>query len=470
MRDELTRDEPTRTEAAEPTRSTEREAFGILWLTPKERFHEFHAGATFGRAPECALCLEGPSVSRQHARLEKGGPLWMLRDLASKNGVYVNAQRRELTPVQAQDTIRIGEWVGVACVMPRASIESGLFFDELCPGVWLSAPTLSRLGQFRAVALGQLPVIIVGETGTGKEVLARALHAASGRPGPLIAVNCAAIPEALAESELFGHQKGAFTSAVRSSPGHLLAADHGTLLLDEVVELPSGIQSKLLRALEERAVTHVGTSHAVGTDFRLIAACQTSLKGLVADGDFRGDLYARLSGATLELPPLRERRQEVPRLLRDAMTRELGFAPGLDRRFVERVCAYAWPYNVRELVQVARLLCSSPRPEFDPGDLPPQFHEAPPTPGPSQPSPGAEWPQKLSTRRQTWLDRYSSELERLKLALHECEGNVFRAALTAGIPRHRARRLLAAEAALQSSGEPESGRHEPQPDSELSEA
>jgi transcriptional regulator with AAA-type ATPase domain len=468
MRDELTRDEPTRTEAAEPTRDAEREALGIFWLTPKERFHELLPGAIFGRSPDCALCLEGSSVSRQHARLEKGGPLWMLRDLDSKNGVYLNAQRRELTPLQAQDTVRIGEWVGVVCVMPRSALESGLLFDELAPGVWLSAPTLGRLGHFRALSLGQLPILIVGETGTGKEVLARALHRASGRPGPLVAVNCAAIPESLAESELFGHQKGAFTSAVRSSPGHMLAADHGTLLLDEVVELSAGIQSKLLRALEERAVTPVGSSQAIGTDFRLIAACQTSLERLVAEGQFRGDLYARLNGASLELPPLRKRRQEVLRLLRDAMTRELGFAPGFDRRFVERVCAYSWPYNVRELVQLARLLCAAPRPEFDAGDLPAQFHEAPPEPAAALGS--LPRTPKLSPRRQTWLDRYSSELESLKRALSQCEGNVYRAALLAGIPRHRARRLLAAEAALHDAEPAEPSAVEGRPSSGVSEA
>jgi DNA-binding NtrC family response regulator len=438
-----TLDEPTCTEALELGRDRAREAFGILWLTPEERFHELTPNVTIGRAPECELCLEGPSVSRRHARIEKGGPLWMLRDLESKNGIFVNAQRRELTPIAPQDTLRIGEWVGVACVVPRSAVETGRYFEELSPGIWVSAATMARLGQFRSLARGQVPLIIVGETGTGKEVLARALHAESGRSGPLVAVNCAAIPEGLAEAELFGHNKGAFTGAVRNALGHIAAAHQGTLLLDEVIELSPAIQSKLLRAIEERAVTPLGTSQPVATDFRLIAASQAPLSELVEAGEFRGDLYARLNGATLELPALRQRREEVLRLLVGSMARELGQAPRFDRRCAERLCAHDWPYNVRELVQLARLLASNPRTEYEIEDLPAPLREPPP------PSSEAQSPGKVSPRRQSWLMRNASELERLKAALEACEGNVYRAALTAGIPRHRARRLLAAEAELE---------------------
>lgn len=446
---EDTRDEPTRTESSQPERPAEPHVFGILWVSPEERFHELLPKATFGRSLECTLPLEGPSVSRQHARVEKGGPLWMLRDLDSKNGLYVNAERREFTPIAAQDTIRLGEWVGVACWMPKAAAASGELFVEPVAGMLLSAPTRSRLGDFASVARRDLPIVVRGQTGTGKEVLARALHLQSGRSGPLIAVNCAAIPEALAEAELFGHHKGAFTGAVRTAPGHIASAHQGTLFLDEVVELSPALQSKLLRALEERAVTPVGSSQAVAVDFRLIAAAQEPLEARVSAGSFRGDLYARLSGAELELPPLAERRQEVMRLLRHALERELGFAPHFDRLFVERVCSYRWPYNVRELYQLARLLAASPAVDLGIERLPRRFYDV--TVAVDQPEELLGRARAPSARRQAWLERNSGELGRLKQALDQCGGNVYQAALNAGIPRHRARRLLAAEADLRAA-------------------
>ena len=446
------RDEPTRTESSQPERRAEPHVFGVLWLTPEERFHELAHGAMFGRSADCALGLEGPSVSRQHARIEKGGPLWMLRDLDSKNGIYINAERRELTPLAAQDTIRLGEWVGVLCWMPKAAAADGRFFEEPEPGMLFSAPTLSQISHYATLAERDLPIVVRGQTGTGKEVLARALHRLSKRPGPLVAVNCAAIPEGLAEAELFGHQKGAFTGAIRSAVGHIASAHQGTLFLDEVVELSPALQSKLLRALEERAVTPVGSSQAVNVDFRLIAAAQDSLEARVAAGTFRSDLYSRLNGAELELPPLSQRRQEVPRLLRHALSAELGFAPHFDRLFVERICTYGWPYNVRELFQLARLLAASPASDLGIERLPRRFYDV--TATPSDPDGGVEGSSGLSSRRKAWLERNAAELDRLKQALAECGGNVFQASAKAGIPRHRARRLLAAEAELRAVDAP----------------
>jgi transcriptional regulator of acetoin/glycerol metabolism len=445
------RDEPTRTESSKPEHHAEPHVFGVLWLTPEERFHELAHGAMFGRSADCTLALEGPSVSRQHARIEKGGPLWMLRDLESKNGVYINAERRELTPLAPQDTLRLGEWVGIVCWMPKAAATSGQYFDEPEPGMLLSAPTLSQISHYKSLAERDLPIVVRGQTGTGKEVLARALHRLSKRPGPLVAVNCAAIPEGLAEAELFGHQKGAFTGAIRSSVGHIASAHQGTLFLDEVVELSPALQSKLLRALEERAVTPVGSSQSISVDFRLLAAARDSLESRVAAGTFRSDLYARLNGAELELRPLCERRQEVPRLLRHALTSELGFAPHFDRLFVERVCCYRWPYNVRELFQLARLLAASPASDLGIERLPRRFYD--PTVSVSEPDSASEGAAGLSARRKAWLDRNAAELVRLKQALSECGGNVFQASAKAGVPRHRARRLLAAEAELRAGAD-----------------
>lgn len=444
--------EPEGTEAATHTEARERPAehessrFGILWLTPEERFYELAEGALIGRAEGCALRLDGHGVSRQHARVERDGPLWVVRDLDSKNGTFHNGVRRELTSIGPGDTLRLGDWIGVACSMPSCAIDSARWFGELVPGMTLSAPTLASLNRLPALAASDVPIILLGETGTGKERLAHAIHALSGRSGPLVTFNCSSIPEALAEAELFGHGKGASTGASDACAGRIIAARGGSLLLDEIVDLPLPIQGKLLRSLEERAVTPVGTSQHVPVDFRLIAASQVRLHQLVQRGQFRGDLYARLNGAEVELPPLRQRRQEVLRLLRELMTPALGAAPLFDSSCAERLCTYPWPYNVRELVQLARLLCVSRKQSFGLADLPPRIAE----PSELAPASSSAWGDGAPVSRRTrWLARHSAELSRLKLALQECGGNVAEAARVTGIPRHRARRLLDAEADVQ---------------------
>jgi DNA-binding NtrC family response regulator len=333
----------------------------------------------------------------------------------------------------------LGDWVGVVCSIPYEALASRAFFGELTPGLTFGAATLAALSKVPALAASKLPIIILGETGTGKELLAQAIHALSGRPGELIAINCSAIPEALAEAELFGHKKGSFTGASDSTEGRIAGARRGSLLLDEIVDLPLAIQTKLLRALEERAVIPVGGSQAVPVDFRLLAATQEPLDQLVRSGAFRGDLYARLSGAQIQLPPLRQRREEVLRLLRAALRSALGREPVFDSLFVESICRYAWPYNVRELMQLARLLAVANAPSFGMADLPARFSE----------SGTGETPGRVrSSRRHLYLTRFAAELGRLKSALRTCRGNVTEAARLSGIPRHRARRLLEAEAAV----------------------
>jgi DNA-binding NtrC family response regulator len=434
----------TRTEAGELESGQSQQCLGILWLTPEEHFHPLESGAVLGRGDHCSLRLGGPSVSRQHARLECEGPLWLLRDLDSKNGSFINAARREVGAITAGDTLRLGDWVGVVCWMPQAAVSTQQWFRELVPGLLLSAPTLARFEALPALAASDVPIIILGETGTGKERLARAIHDLSGRSGELQAINCSAIPEGLAEAELFGHRKGAFTGASEASQGRIVAARGGTLLLDEILDLPAGIQSKLLRALEERAVTPVGSSQLVPVDFRVLSASQVRLDRLVQKGEFRADLYARLNGAELELPPLRQRRQEVLRLLGEAMRPLLGATPQFDSACAERLCAYSWPYNVRELIQLARMLSVARKERFGLGDLPQRIREGEAGPAPAPATP--QRPSLPSSRRQLWLSRHAAEFGKLEQALRECSGNVTEAARIAGIPRHRARRLLEAAA------------------------
>jgi DNA-binding NtrC family response regulator len=443
---ERPRDATTQGDASRCGREQPEDAWGIFWVSPEVRFDELGHGSTFGRAGDCSFLLDGPRVSRRHARLERDGPVWLLRDLDSRNGSFLNAQRRQVFPLSGQDTLRIGDWVGVVCRLRRGAKGREELFTELAPDLILSAPTIDGLPDLVSVARSDIPVIIEGETGTGKEGMAAEIHRQSGRSGPLIALNCAAIPESLAEAQLFGHTRGAFTGAQAASKGHLASADGGTLFLDEIAELPLRLQSKLLRAIEERTVTPLGSSQAMPVDFRLVAASQEPLQKLVDTGAFRADLYARLNGTELKLPPLRERRQEVLLLLRRFMGGSLAPAPELDSRLVERLCSYGWPYNIRELRQLGRLLAASAQTNYGLDDLPERFREDPTEPARSRPGSGAE--DAAPDRRQAWLSRRAAELDRLQRALHASGGNMSEAARQAGIPLHRARRLLAAAAHL----------------------
>jgi two-component system response regulator GlrR len=230
-------------------------------------------------------------------------------------------------------------------------------------GAWRSAiitrnPAMEEvLAKARLVAAGDAAVLIQGESGTGKELLARAVHAASPRSNrPFVAINCAAIPEQLLESELFGHVKGAFTGAVRDNRGLFLSADGGTLLLDEIGDMPPALQVKLLRVLQERQVRPVGGMQQVPVDVRVISATHRNLETELAAGNFREDLYYRLKVVSLNLPSLAERREDIPLLagyfLSELAGRYKKDVTGLTPEAVEQLVAAAWPGNVRQLYNV----------------------------------------------------------------------------------------------------------------------
>jgi len=254
--------------------------------------------------------------------------------------------------------------------------------DEV-PDLLGASPQIEAVRKLAAqVARTDTTVLITGETGTGKEVVARAIHRASPRADqPFVAVHCAALAESLLESELFGHERGAFTGAVSTKRGRFELAQGGTLFLDEVGEIPEHVQVKLLRAIESRSFERVGGEVPIETDARFIAATNRDLKAAIAAGRFREDLYYRLNVVRIELPPLRERRGDVALLAQHFLRRcaaRMERAPArLDARAAELLAAYAWPGNVRELENVIeRALVITSGDEVGPDALPTELREA----------------------------------------------------------------------------------------------
>ena len=280
------------------------------------------------------------------------------------------------------------------------------------------------------VAGSDLAVLLLGETGTGKEVLAEVIHRASPRADkPLVRINCAALPEALLESELFGHEKGAFTGAAAAKPGVLETADGGTIFLDEVGELPAATQAKLLRVLEAREVQRLGALKPRAIDVRFVAATNRDLDAEVERGRFRADLFYRLDGVRLVIPPLRERAAEIEPLARrfiaEAAARRKVDAPRLAPEALALLCAYEWPGNIRELknaVERAVLLQSGGVIEAAhlPADKMRAIVRPPPAPDPvDEPAP----------------DAGGDEAARIRAALARCGGNQTQAARELGISR-----------------------------------
>jgi transcriptional regulator with PAS, ATPase and Fis domain len=427
------------------TRATE-----VRWVFP-ERITMPLAGVTVvGRDEGCETVLLGSEISRRHAELRIDGPLVAVRDLGSRNGVYVNGRRVQDAPLMPGDVVRCGEWIGVL-INAR---EGAAPFGEIMPG-WYGSAVLADAVEPARRLRADLPVIVQGETGTGKEGTARAIHAWAGRRGPFIAVNCAALPADLAEAELFGYRKGAFTGADQTSPGLFRAADGGSIFLDEILELPLALQPKLLRVLEERRVRALGETRDVAIDVRVIAATQESLADAVAAKRFRADLHARLDGLTVVLPPLRERREDILPLFVELLRQHGGGRPpAIEAKLAEAVVLYDWPLNVRELVLLARRLLAlhAHEPSLKKIHLPERILARAPTgadgPGPAQSSsalsPPTGTPAAGIARRARRATDDDTEFDALIEALREADGSVAKAAAIVGVSRARAYRLIAA--------------------------
>ena len=304
-----------------------------------------------GRGADVEVRLDREAISRRHAVLRVGPPM-TIEDLGSSNGTRVAGVRLPAnvpTPIAPGDVIAIGE---VTLLVQGASGTRGGGNMVRVGGAGLADDDV-----LRRIAHSDINVLLFGETGVGKEVMAKNLHERSRRAGgPLVAINCGAVPDHLLESELFGHEAGAFTGATTTKPGLLETAAGGTVFLDEVGELPAAAQVKLLRVIEERKLVRVGGIASRGIDVRFLAATHRDLRADVTAGRFREDLYYRLSGITLAIPPLRERLGELAGLVEQfvatASARLDRSPPSVAPAAVARLRSHAWPGNIRELRNV----------------------------------------------------------------------------------------------------------------------
>ncbi len=326
------------------------------------------------------------------------------------------------------------------------ALEAQLEIRDEFEGLVGGAPQMATVYRLiETVAHSDATVLVEGESGTGKELVARALHLRSGRKDrPFVAVNCSALPEGLIESELFGHTKGAFTGAVGAKKGLFEAADHGTLFLDEVADLPPSAQVQLLRVLQEGEVRRVGATDTTKVDVRVVAATNTDLAVARAQGKFREDLFYRLNVIAIQLPALRDRSEDIPALAHHLVARAAARAhrapPTLSDEALAVLRRYRWPGNVRELENaMERAVLLARGPEITVAELPPQVAASP-----DRLAPEAQVLSELPYAQAKQSALHSFEKRYLGALMRRAEGNLSEAARLAGMDRSNFRRLLKA--------------------------
>jgi two-component system response regulator AtoC len=370
-------------DAISGTDSSAARRFGLLIFcegAAQFKLLEDGASVVVGRKSPSEVVVADPTVSRQHARfMRQQNQVWV-EDLDSRHGTFVRARRITRERIGVFDEVALGE-VRVMLTATRSTAPGEPELGAIAEGeLVIESARMKRLyAEVGRAARGRLPVLVIGETGTGKEHIVRALHRASERRAkPLVALNCAAIAPSLLESVLFGHERGAFTGAHQRIPGVFERAHGGVLFLDEVGDLAAGAQVALLRALETQKFTRVGGTAELSVDVQFIAATHCNLEAMVEAGSFRRDLYFRLNGIQLQLPALRDRVEEIAPLSRlflakacrewELPSREIS-EPAMDALLRGR-----WPGNVRQLryaVERAALLADGPSIALS--DLPPEL-------------------------------------------------------------------------------------------------
>jgi transcriptional regulator with PAS, ATPase and Fis domain len=397
---------------------------------------------TLGRESTSDYAIGDAAMSRRHCTIDPRDTGWVVVDLDSRNGTLVNGVPIRAHTLANGDQIRVGDSVFLFAAGDGRDAESIPAESTTGAALVLDPPsggqvTFTTEQQIRHDLVGQSPamvdvitrigraaavpstVLIQGESGTGKELIARAIHANSARAAaPFVAINCAAIPDGLIESELFGHERGAFTGALAQKRGRLEVASGGTVFFDEISELSVSLQAKLLRVLQERQIDRVGGSKPIPIDVRVLAASNLELARAVKDGAFRSDLFYRLNVITITVPPLRERTGDIALLIWYFLRKHAGHCKrrlrGLTPQARRILTSYDWPGNVRELENaIERAVVMSTDDWIDVNDLPEHVLE--------------------STSKQDEGDGYHGRInhakrETIRKALEAAGGNVAQAA------------------------------------------
>ncbi len=407
---------------------------------------------SLGRSDSADIQVQDPLMSRVHAVLHIG-PTLEVSDRGSSNGTLVRGERipgNGRVQISVGDTIEIGSTVVIVQPEFARGVPPELDRPELGVERTFNGhdDPMDRIYKLaRRIAMSNINVLLLGETGVGKEVMARTIHSFSPRASkPFLGLNCASLSETLFESELFGYEKGAFTGAQQTKPGLIETADGGTVFLDELGEMPLSTQAKLLRVIEERQVMRVGSVRARDVDVRFVAATNQNLEKEIELGRFREDLFYRLNGISLVIPPLRERSGEIPALARSFITeacKQAGFGaqPVLSREAMEWMVKYGWPGNIRELrnavnravllatggvIQPEHLRAEAYAPRTGRGSGRPGEHAPPAVPPP---------PVSVRASASASVDPEDEERDRILTALAACGGNQTRAAKLLGIAR-----------------------------------
>jgi transcriptional regulator with GAF, ATPase, and Fis domain len=391
--------------------------------------------ARIGTGDHCTLRLTDPTVSRLHCALEVDRNAVRVIDSGSRNGTFIDGVRVRDADITAGSTLRVGA-TSIRVDVDDQPVKVPLSDKTSVGGVLGGSVEMRRIyAILERVAPTEATVLIEGETGTGKEMVAQALHDLSRRAkGPFVAVDCGSITESLIESELFGHVRGAFSGAIANRPGLFEEADGGTVFLDEIGELPASLQPKLLRVLESREIRRIGGNTSKKIDVRVVAATNRDLAHGVNAGTFREDLYFRLAVVNVNLPPLRQRREDIPALVRHFYERMVGAGAVAPPDLVASLMVRAWPGNVRELRNVVERSISLGW-SSEPADKAPK-------PGALPPGIGALVPVDLPLKeaRHAWTEQFESVY--LRAVLEKADGNVSRAAEMAGVNRRFLQRLM----------------------------
>ncbi|MBN2193527.1 MAG: sigma 54-interacting transcriptional regulator [Polyangiaceae bacterium] len=419
-------------------------ATGKVWTVAGSRL-------VLGTAPSCDVVLDDRTVSRHHCEILVSERRYLLRDLDSTNGTFVNGQEIIEAVLEPGARIQVGDTELVFQPKQRFLSLGASSQDRFGDLVGTSPAMRSLFGVLERVASTRLSCVVLGETGTGKELVARGLHQASPRAmAPFVVVDCAAVTASLVEAELFGHERGAFTGADRARAGAFELAAGGTLFLDEVGELALELQPKLLRVLEHREVKRLGAAQVTDVEVRIVAATHRDLARMVAEGTFREDLYFRLAEVVVEIPALREHREDIAPIAHALLAREAeaaGGLPGLSPDALAWLEQKSWPGNVRELRNtLRRAIALGTGTGLTARDLELRGFPArgePPSALPARAElslPGDFWSLPLRQARDSWNQRLDREY--LVRLMDQVAGDEERAAAASGIHLKSLQRLL----------------------------